>query len=269
MNRVQTEITLGLLLVLASSTILMVYAAREDNRMKEFAAAQEAQSIEVGASLFENNCSPCHGKNGQGTPGLAPALNDGYFFTDRLKDVGWTGTLEDYIIATASSGRLVSTRPEFVGGGKPAMPAWSDHYGGPLRDDQIRSIARFIMNWQSTAMGNYKPVQVTGGAESDDPVVRGQAIFESSGCVGCHTIEGISTGAVGPNLTHIGTEAATRITGVSAEDYIKQSIIDPNAFIAPQCPAGPCSSNVMPQDFGTKLTEQQINDLVAFLASHK
>src|SRR5512143_1284496 len=144
MNRVQIEITLGLLFVLASSTLLMFYASKEDDRMKEFTKAQEAQSIEVGAALFENNCSPCHGKKGEGTPGLAPALNDGFFFTDRLKEVGWTGTLEDYIIATASSGRLVSTRPEYVGGGKPAMPAWSDRYGGPLRDDQIRSVARFI-----------------------------------------------------------------------------------------------------------------------------
>ena len=239
-------------------------------RMARLDKEQRALAIEVGADLFDINCRGCHGPQGEGTPGLCPPLNDKYFFTNRLKDVGWSGTQEDYIVATVSSGRLVSTRPDqYPGNGHPAMPAWSDQFGGPLRPDQIRFIAAFIMNWQSTAMGNYKPVQVTGGAESDDPVVRGQAVFESSGCVGCHTIEGISTGSVGPNLTHIGTEAATRVTGVSAEDYIKQSIIDPNAFVAPQCPTGPCPSNVMPQDFGTKLTEQQINDLVAFLASHK
>jgi hypothetical protein len=31
------------------------------------------------------------------------------------------------------------------------MPAWSEHYGGPLRDDQIQVIAAFIMNWEATA----------------------------------------------------------------------------------------------------------------------
>jgi mono/diheme cytochrome c family protein len=269
MNRVQIEITLGLLFVLASSTILTIYATKEEQRMQEFAMSQEAQAIEVGAALFENNCSPCHGKQGEGTPGLAPALNDGFFFTDRLKEVGWSGSLEDYIVATASSGRLTSTRPEYVGGGKPAMPAWSERYGGPLREDQIRNLARFVLNWEASAMGSYVPVEVSLGAESEDPLVRGQAVYEANGCAGCHTLGSLSAGAVGPNLTAIGSVAATREAGVSAEEYLKQSILSPNAFIAPDCPTGPCPENVMPATIGAGLSEQQLNDLVAFLASLK
>ena len=271
MSRVQIEITLGVLLVLITSALLVVYGLSEDRRMQEFALAQEAQAIEVGAGLFENNCSSCHGKQGQGIPGLCPPLNEAYFFTDRLKDVGWGGTLEDYIVATVSSGRLVSTRPDqYVGGGSPAMPAWSDHYGGPLREDQIRDIARFVMNWEATALGQITLVQVVEpGQESADPVVRGQLLYNQNGCGGCHTLGAISAGVIGPALTNIGTDAATMKEGMNAEDYIRESILDPNAFITPECPNGPCPESVMPQDWGTKLTEEQINDLVAFLLAQK
>lgn len=270
MNRVQLEITLGLLFVLISSSVLFVYASKEEERMQEFTRSQEAQAIEVGAALFENNCSTCHGKKGEGVPGLCPPLNDGFFFTGRLKEVGWSGSLEDYIIATVSSGRLASTRPDqYVGGGRPAMPSWSEKYGGPLREDQIRDIARFVLNWESSALGSYVPVTVNLGAESDDPLVRGQAVYNANGCGGCHTLEKVSTGAVGPNLSQIGSTAATRVDGLSTEDYIRQSIINPNAYIVPECPTGACLENVMPQTFGDTLSEQQLNDLVAFLASKK
>lgn len=273
MNRIQIEITLGILAVLATSVFLALYGAREDDRMAEWSKGQTAQSIEVGAYLFENNCSSCHGKRGEGTPGLCPPLNDGYFFTDRLKDVGWSGTLEDYIVATVSSGRLTSTRPEqYAGGGRPAMPTWSDAYGGPLRDDQIRDIAKFILNWESSAKGSYVPApapEAAAAAQSDDPVVRGQAVYLANGCGGCHALGNLSAGAVGPALTKIGEEAATLVPGQSAEEYIRTSIINPQAFIASNCPSGACPENLMPQTFGTQLTEAQLNDLVAFLLAQK
>ena len=103
---------------------------------------RRARAIEEGAALFDAQCSRCHGTQGKGIPGLCPPLNDRYFFDQRLKDVSWSGTMEDYIVATASSGRLASTRPQLLPGqGMPAMPSFSDQYGGPLRQDQIRSIA--------------------------------------------------------------------------------------------------------------------------------
>ena len=52
-------------------------------------------------------------------------------------------------------------------------------------------------------------------------------------CGICHTVaDAGTTGTIGPELSHIGTIAATR-TDLSAEDYIRQSIEDPGAFIAP------------------------------------
>ncbi len=37
---------------------------------------------------------------------------------------------------------------------------------------------------------------------------KGKALFAQSACVGCHTIEGVSAGVIGPNLTHVGSRTS-------------------------------------------------------------
>lgn len=212
---------------------------------------------------------PCHGIKGEGIQGLAPPLNDPHFFTGRLQETGWGGTLEDYIIATVSTGRPVSTRPDqYVGGGKPAMPAWSQQYGGPLREDQIRDIATFVLNWESTARGEVEiaelPTPTPAPEEHADPVARGQQVYSNSGCAGCHTIEGLSAGIVGSNLTQIGEVATTREEGYSAEDYIRESITNPNTYVVEGYQSG-----IMPQNYSQQLSQQELDDLVAFLLAQK
>ena len=83
-------------------------------------------------------------------------------------------------------------------------------------------------------------------------------LFVGSGCGGCHTIDGISAGQVGPDLTHIGGRADAA--------YIRESILDPDAVIAEECPSGACPSSVMPPSFGALLSAEEIDALVAFLA---
>jgi len=264
MSRIHIEITLGILLVVLTSIVMIIMGFNEETRMERYAVGEVAQSIEVGAGLFENNCSGCHGLTGEGVPNLCPPLNDRHFFTDRLKEVGWTGSLEDYIIATVSSGRLQSTRPEqYVGGGKPAMPAWSERYGGPLRDDQIRDIARFVTNWEATALEQVELVEVTSPI-SEDPVERGQIVYTSNGCSGCHTLGSLSAGTTGPVLTNIGTLAETRIADVTAEEYLRQSVLNPNAYVVEGF-----NPDVMPKTFGDTLTDDELSDLVAFLLAQK
>jgi hypothetical protein len=53
--------------------------------------------------------------------------------------------------------------------------------------------------------------------------------------------------------------AATRVSGLSAEEYIRESIITPTAFLVEGF------SPVMPTTLGTDLTPQQIDDVIAFL----
>jgi mono/diheme cytochrome c family protein len=275
-TRVQIEIALGILLISLTATILIIVGLNEEARMERFALAQSAQAIEVGAELYGINCSDCHGPNGQGVPGLCPPLNDLYFFEDRLVDVGWSGTQEDYIVSVVSSGRVTSTRPDqYFGAGVPAMPAWSEHYGGPLRDDQIRNIAAFIMNWEATAGEAAsqpalpsEPVglDITIALPEGNPA-RGEALANSQGCVACHisTPTGPAWGATASEPA-IAQRASTRFqqadytgTAVTAEQYLFESIVLPNIHLV----AG--FAPIMPDNYGQTLTEQDLADLIAYL----
>jgi len=46
--------------------------------------------------------------------------------------------------------------------------------------------------------------QKAAPAEPSGLAAEGKTIFAKSACVGCHTIEGVSAGMLGPNLTHFG-----------------------------------------------------------------
>ena len=79
------------------------------------------------------------------------------------------------------------------------------------------------------------------------------AVFESAGCGGCHTFSAAGTTAsVGPDLDEA-------LQGKDAE-FVRESIVDPNKEIT-----SGYAANIMPQDFGQKLSRKQLDDLVAFL----
>jgi mono/diheme cytochrome c family protein len=95
-------------------------------------------------------------------------------------------------------------------------------------------------------------IQTTTTVAKGDPAA-GKQVFASQGCGSCHTFEPAgSSGNVGPNLTEVlkGKDAA----------FIQQSIVDPNAVIAPGF-----QPNIMPQTYGSSLSAKEIADLVAFL----
>jgi len=256
MKRVQLEILLGTIFVLLSMGILIYLGFKEPTRMQDYERIQAAEQIEFGAGLFEANCTRCHGTQAQGTA-LAPCLRCEELFTTRLDEVGWEGSLEDYVISVITTGRQVSTRPElYPGGGKPAMPTWSEKLGGPLRDDQIRAIAAFIMNYEGYALG-LVPTPEGVVVEGADP---GRVVFSDTGCTACHTISGLSTATVGPVLDGLASRAGDRVPNLSAEDYIRQSILDPNAYVVSGFESG-----VMPDNFSEVLSDQQLDDLVNFL----
>jgi len=99
---------------------------------------------------------------------------------------------------------------------------------------------------------------------SSDPAAGRRLYYETSlgtnaGCRICHSLEpGVVL--VGPSFAGVATRAATRIPGMSAEEYLRQSILDPDAYVVEGFPAGQ-----MINGLGEILTEQQIDDLVAFL----
>ena len=87
----------------------------------------------------------------------------------------------------------------------------------------------------------------------------GKALYLANGCGGCHTFKAAgSNGKVGPDLDNLAADAKKANRG-SLEQYTKESIEDPSAYVVSGFPNG-----VMPV-FKGKLTDAQITELVTFL----
>jgi len=95
-----------------------------------------------------------------------------------------------------------------------------------------------------------------------EPVARGRQLYQSMGCANCHEPNLIGQ-RLGPPLDHIGTIAATRRAGFSAKEYIRQSILDPGAYVVPGY------QDSMPRDLGRDLAPTDLDALVAYLLSLK
>ncbi|HJQ94356.1 MAG TPA: cytochrome c [Acidimicrobiia bacterium] len=93
----------------------------------------------------------------------------------------------------------------------------------------------------------------------------GEVLFLTKGCTGCHSIRGLATsGQIGPDLTLVGDIARDRVEGLSAEEYIAQSLATPQAFIVPGF--GASTAGAMPD---LNLTEGEIVALVDFLLEER
>jgi cytochrome c oxidase subunit 2 len=96
---------------------------------------------------------------------------------------------------------------------------------------------------------------LAGGAGGTGGEVTGESVFISAGCGGCHTFTPAGTDAqVGPSLDKIDPD------GKPLADFIRESIVDPNAVITPGYQPG-----VMPETFESTLTDEQLDALVQYL----
>jgi cytochrome c oxidase subunit II len=95
-----------------------------------------------------------------------------------------------------------------------------------------------------------------GKALGGPPGQAGKAVFESNGCGSCHTLQAAgATGKVGPDLDKL--PAYAEQAGKPLEDFTKESIVDPNAYVQPGFPKGVMPPFALPDD--------QLNALVTFL----
>ena len=89
---------------------------------------------------------------------------------------------------------------------------------------------------------------------------RGVLLFAVKGCIGCHTHASVPNARmrVGPDLTALADRAATRVAGLDARAYVRQSLRDPGAYRVAGYTA------VMPD---LHLSDADIESLTAFLLS--
>lgn len=107
--------------------------------------------------------------------------------------------------------------------------------------------------------------EVVGDAASGETLFN-TAFQTASGqwmCANCHSTA--ENRLIGPGLGGIAQWGGTMVEGEDAYQYIVHSITRPNDFIAPADAAGAYPADLMPQNYAEVFSEQQINDLAAYL----
>jgi nitric oxide reductase subunit C len=124
---------------------------------------------------------------------------------------------------------------------------------------------------QGIALGTPSP-----GAASEDPVALGGALFRRSppACFSCHSLqEGIVL--VGPTLAGLATRASALVNSAdykgsarTAPDYIRESILNPHAYVVAGSTFSAGGQSIMPA-YDTILKPEEVEQLVAYLATFK
>jgi nitric oxide reductase subunit C len=125
--------------------------------------------------------------------------------------------------------------------------------------------------------GSAVPGAVPGAAAmqavSTDPVEQGRAVFNATppGCAACHSISpGVNI--VGPTLANMPATAAARIgsseykgKAKDAAAYIRESIVEPNAYVLTGPTYSTGGQSLMPHDYAKTLKPEQVDHIVAYL----
>ena len=109
-------------------------------------------------------------------------------------------------------------------------------------------------------------------------VLDAPALLQKGGCGACHVIPGVpgAVGVIGPDLSQVGLSAAERImdanytgTAKTALDYLHESIVNPDAFVAADCNGAPCQKGLMTPALAAQFNEAELNAIVEYLAALK
>ncbi len=204
-----------------------------------------------GQQTYETYCIGCHGAEGLGNGEAAEFLNpkprnfvNGSYVYFHL---GESGPLP------SDESLKITIRNGLAGGSMPAFPL--------LTDREIQDVANYVKTFREGGWDDQDPIQDASGLAGIEGETA-EELFVNGLCNGCHQLDALgAVGGVGPSLNDIGSR-------LSPEE-ITESIVEPNVVIAENCPAGPCAMGVMPQNFGERLTAEQLETLVNYLIEQK
>jgi len=238
---------------------------------KELVLAADAPAedlIAAGETLFKVGCEMCHkiGQKGDRCPdlgGLGPRAEA------RIKEASYKGR------ATNGAEYLVESLHDpgvyVVEGYQPIMPALGRQYsdlemvalvaflqaqGG---DTTVNGSTRFT-TWRGEG-GGATPAAAPAMASAPGPAGgTGTELAQQWGCVACHQFDNPDKG-LGPSLWDIGARKDAQ--------FIRESILDPDASVAEGFPKGIMKGTLDGSGFYQKVSIQDLNTLVDYLASLK
>jgi mono/diheme cytochrome c family protein len=200
------------------------------------ACGRQEADLSNGKALFTQECGTCHILGRAGTQGRTGPDLDAAFraaLADGMNRETVEGIVHDQILNPRMNSAM---RPKIVTG------------------DDARDVAAYV-GFAAARTGEDEGALAQAGLAG---ARTGEQIFTAAGCAACHTLsKANANGTVGPDLDEL-AQAAGEQQG-SPEDYVRESLIDPDAVTAEGFQSG-----VMPSYDG-RLNDEQLQALVEYL----
>lgn len=135
-----------------------------------------------------------------------------------------------------------------------AMLEWADSGSGFADGWPPRPIVVAGMGGPGRAAAEGGTLADTGG---DPALVRGRAVFGQR-CASCHSLEP-DVIIVGPSMAGIAARAGQRVSGQSAEAYMRNSILNPSDYVVEGF------ADVMQKNLADVLSSQDVDAVIAYL----
>jgi mono/diheme cytochrome c family protein len=201
------------------------------------ACGRDEPDLSKGKAEFVEKCGSCHALSRAGTAGTqGPSLDKAFqtALADGIDRDTVQGIVHDQILHPRKGS---------------IMPA------DLVTGEDAHDVAAYVA-FAAAKSGNDQGALASAGLAQ---AKSGEQIFTAAGCAGCHTFGPAgSNGTIGPDLDDLQAAATKYAKNQTPEEYVRESIVQPDAFLVPGF------GNAMPS-FEGRLTDEQIQTLTEYL----
>jgi cytochrome c551/c552 len=200
------------------------------------ACGRDEADLSNGKALFVEECGSCHVLGRAGTAGpTGPDL-------DAAFRAALAGGMDRETVEGVVHKQILNPRKNSV------MPPEL------VKGDDARDVAAYV-GFAAARPGQDEGALAQAGLAN---ATSGEQIFTAGGCAGCHALaKANATGNIGPSLDDLAAVAGEG--DGSPEDYVRESLLDPDAVVAEGFQPG-----VMPSYEG-RLSDEQVQALAEYL----